>query len=132
MGSNKIIITGETIQGMLEENSRLKTEVSRLKELNDTNLTGLTHELHIILDLMARNKQWERQAAEMWQQKYEKLEKDFNDLHLTTSCLYSLRNLLAIIHRDGGQYFGEHGLEKAIRDAEVKVTELHNKIAQGE
>lgn len=30
---------------------------------------------------------------------------------------HNLRNLLAIIHRDGGHYAAEHGLEKATQDA---------------
>ena len=28
-----------------------------------------------------------------------------------------LRNLLAIIHRDGGHYVEEHGIDKAVEDA---------------
>ena len=39
-----------------------------------------------------------------------------DDKHLT-----QLRNLLAIIHRDGGHYVAEHGLEKATEDAIKKV-----------
>jgi len=34
-----------------------------------------------------------------------------------------LRNLLAVIHRDGGQYVEEHGLEQAVKDAEKIVAE---------
>lgn len=34
-----------------------------------------------------------------------------------------LRNLLALIHGDGGHYLEEHGLEKALADAEIKVLE---------
>lgn len=34
---------------------------------------------------------------------------------------HRLRNLLALIHRDGGHYEGEHGLEKACDDAEDLV-----------
>lgn len=35
-------------------------------------------------------------------------------------CLYKipLMDLLARIHRDGGQYVGEHGLRKAVADAD--------------
>jgi hypothetical protein len=37
-----------------------------------------------------------------------------------------LGDLLAVIHRDGGQYTGQHGLEKSVRDAiEVVVQLLH-------
>ena len=34
-------------------------------------------------------------------------------------CYYRtpLLNLLAFIHRDGGQYIAEHGMDKAIKDA---------------
>ena len=32
-----------------------------------------------------------------------------------------LRNLLARIHRDGGHYVAEHGLEKALEDADSQV-----------
>ena len=35
-----------------------------------------------------------------------------------------LRNILAIIHRDGGHYVAEHGLEKATEDAINKVANL--------
>ncbi len=34
-----------------------------------------------------------------------------------------LRNLLARIHRDGGHYVEEHGLDKALEDAEAKIVE---------
>jgi hypothetical protein len=33
-------------------------------------------------------------------------------------------NLLAVIHRDGGHYTGEHGFEKSCRDAEAIVAPL--------
>lgn len=32
-----------------------------------------------------------------------------------------VRNLLARIHRDGGHYVEEHGLDKALEDADAKV-----------
>lgn len=35
-----------------------------------------------------------------------------------------LKNLLAVIHRDGGHYVLNHGLEKACKDAETKVSYL--------
>ena len=35
---------------------------------------------------------------------------------------YNLRNLLAIIHRDGGHYTSEHGLEKATEDAIIIIS----------
>jgi hypothetical protein len=35
-----------------------------------------------------------------------------------------LANLLARIHRDGGQYLEEHGYEKAVADADRIVVEL--------
>lgn len=35
-----------------------------------------------------------------------------------------LLNLLAVIHRDGGHYVAEHGLEKAYVDAAAKVAPL--------
>jgi hypothetical protein len=34
-----------------------------------------------------------------------------------------LRNLLARIHRDGGHYIEQHGLDKALEDAEAKVVQ---------
>lgn len=37
-----------------------------------------------------------------------------------------LEELLAIIHRDGGHYADEHGLAKAVADAEVIVLELRD------
>lgn len=35
-----------------------------------------------------------------------------------------LRNLLALIHRDGGHYAAEHGIAKASKDAEAIVVKL--------
>ena len=35
-----------------------------------------------------------------------------------------LLNLLAIIHRDGGHYVAEHGLDKAVQDAMEIVAKL--------
>lgn len=35
-----------------------------------------------------------------------------------------LRDLLAVIHRDGGQYTGTHGLEKSVEDAMRMVPNL--------
>lgn len=35
-----------------------------------------------------------------------------------------LRNLLARIHGDGGHYLAEHGLEKAVADAHIRVADL--------
>ena len=29
----------------------------------------------------------------------------------------SLKNILAVVHRDGGQYTEEHGIAKSVRDA---------------
>jgi hypothetical protein len=34
-----------------------------------------------------------------------------------------LRNLLARIHRDGGHYLEEHGLDKALEDADAQVVQ---------
>ena len=42
-----------------------------------------------------------------------------DDKHLS-----QLRNLLAVIHRDGGHYTEKHGLEKSQHDAIKKVTDL--------
>jgi hypothetical protein len=39
-----------------------------------------------------------------------------------------LLNLLARIHRDGGQYVEAHGVEKATHDAEMEVARLHSII----
>jgi hypothetical protein len=36
-----------------------------------------------------------------------------------------LINLLCRIHRDGGHYIAEHGLDKAIEDADIKVAKLN-------
>lgn len=46
-----------------------------------------------------------------------------------------LRNLLARIHRDGGHYVEEHGLDKAVDDAEVQVVyflSLHDRLMRAE
>ena len=36
----------------------------------------------------------------------------------------ALHNLLAVIHRDGGNYVGQHGTEKAVTDAIKKIALL--------
>jgi hypothetical protein len=44
-----------------------------------------------------------------------------------------LEDLLCIIHRDGGQYIGEHGLEKAVRDARsIVAAAIHTVDLMGE
>ena len=42
--------------------------------------------------------------------------------------LTKTHNLLARIHRDGGHYTQEHGLEKSMDDAETRVVELFDKL----
>ena len=39
-------------------------------------------------------------------------------------------DLLARIHRDGGHYVEEHGVEKACLDADLKVAEAYGRIAE--
>ena len=49
------------------------------------------------------------------------------------SCENDLRNLLAVIHRDGGHYSSIHGISKACKDAEKKyyaMMELIEKALQ--
>ena len=41
-----------------------------------------------------------------------------------------LLELLARIHRDGGQYTQEHGIEKSVQDADLIVAEVYSKILQ--
>lgn len=36
-----------------------------------------------------------------------------------------LGNLLAVIHRDGGHYQSEHGIDKAIEDAQRRICDTH-------
>ncbi len=43
---------------------------------------------------------------------------------MSTEHYDALRNLLAIIHRDGGHYYTEHGSEKAVEDAHQIWAEL--------
>jgi len=38
-------------------------------------------------------------------------------LEAASAPMWNLRELLAVIHRDGGQYLDEHGMEKAFADA---------------
>lgn len=40
-----------------------------------------------------------------------------------------LGNLLAVIHRDGGHYQAEHGLERACADAEKVVIDLRMSVS---
>jgi len=42
---------------------------------------------------------------------------------------FSLRNLLAVLHGDGGHHTDKVGLKQSIEDAIKKVNELHLKIA---
>ena len=39
-------------------------------------------------------------------------------------CEFQLKNLLAVIHRDGGCYTHEYGVEKSVQDAIQKVADL--------
>lgn len=39
-----------------------------------------------------------------------------------------LLNLLARIHRDGGHYTQEYGIEKSVQDADLRVAEAYSKI----
>lgn len=48
----------------------------------------------------------------------------------TTKTLLS--NLLAVIHRDGGQYEGKHGTEKAAKDAMTSHYALLGELEQAE
>ena len=41
---------------------------------------------------------------------------------------HELRNLLAIIHRDGGHYYAEHGAKKAVEDAHLVWAELQKQV----
>lgn len=43
--------------------------------------------------------------------------------------LTRVRNLLARIHGDGGHYVEQHGLDKALEDAEAKVVRWSNERA---
>lgn len=58
---------------------------------------------------------------------YEQEESDC--AHIVESMGYenALRNLLAIIHRDGGHYAAEHGIKKAVEDAHKVWAELRTK-----
>ena len=42
-----------------------------------------------------------------------------------------LSNLLARVHRDGGHYEAEHGVDQAVFDADIIVAELHAAKDQG-
>jgi hypothetical protein len=58
-----------------------------------------------------------RRSETNWQERAEKAERH-------------LQNLLARIHRDGGHYTGEHGIEKAAEDAEkIVVATMHQSAA---
>ena len=47
---------------------------------------------------------------------------EIQDLQLAKNLLL---DLLATIHRDGGHYTGQHGLEKSVQDAHQEVLHLH-------
>jgi hypothetical protein len=42
----------------------------------------------------------------------------------TANAVYMLYILLAVIHRDGGHYTAQHGLEKSVKDAIQIVSDL--------
>jgi hypothetical protein len=44
--------------------------------------------------------------------------------HHDDNYAYLLRNLLAVIHRDGGQYTAMYGIEKSVEDAMQIVSNL--------
>jgi hypothetical protein len=49
--------------------------------------------------------------------------------HQKAELTQTLRNLLAVIHRDGGHYAAEHGLDKASLDAEKVVIQTRAELA---
>lgn len=60
----------------------------------------------------------EARRGDRWQNAHEEQRKALERTH------HMLRNLLARIHRDGGHYAAEHGLEKATEDADQIVAEV--------
>ena len=64
---------------------------------------------------------------------WEEMQKYFNREMLDAVALRKdLMNLLAVIHRDGGQYAGEHGTHKASEDAEAIVVALRQRVEEME
>lgn len=54
-------------------------------------------------------------------------------LRAENKCLaYHLQNLLAVIHRDGGQYTEEHGLETAVEDAHKTWGKLRSQLEKAD
>jgi hypothetical protein len=49
--------------------------------------------------------------------------------HQKAELTQTLRNLLAVVHRDGGHYAAEHGLDKASLDAEKVVIQTRAELA---
>lgn len=44
------------------------------------------------------------------------------------SLVHAVKNLLAVIHRDGGHYTDENGIIKSCEDAEIKVMKERSNI----
>jgi len=56
---------------------------------------------------------------------------EWNDGDLCHNCAQDcLRNLLAVIHKDGGQFACDHGMKQACEDAESNVQALSQRVAE--
>jgi hypothetical protein len=61
-----------------------------------------------------------------WEERYRKLEAHHEEetkflIRHANKTEQTLGNLLARIHRDGGHYIEEHGMDKAVTDADAKI-----------
>lgn len=63
----------------------------------------------------------------MSEKRIKELEEEIESLKAQTVNMY-LGNLLAVIHRDGGQYQSEHGTERAVSDALKKIPRMQGRL----
>lgn len=98
LGQRLDSIVSDAIDQLTAENVQLKEEIKHWKEYDIVSIPGSKHGFRTVKKTDIQ-KQWD--AAE-------------DHLH----------NLLAVIHRDGGHYTDEHGLDKSATEASAKVSEL--------
>lgn len=71
------------------------------------------------------NNQWS--DDECMKEEIAQLRAELLTIHINNESYQKLINLLCRIHRDGGHYITEHGIEKAFKDADIIVAQLNAK-----
>ena len=93
-----------------EKQAALKAESTKIAELE----AGIA-DRDARIDLL-------KKANAAWHVEIDAVTKDRDDWITSHAQLFrKIGNLLAVIHRDGGHYQSEHGLDKAIADAQDRI-----------